>query len=120
MEFHTEQRGAILIATIKGRFDRHAVDLVKQERSASSVWEFDTSVSCVIVELTEVDFVDSLGLAVLVNAGQIMNRRGGKVLLVNPSEAVNVILQYSRLDKAFVIYSTLDEAIAQSTTSSGQ
>ena len=57
----------------------------------------------VIVDLSQVEFVDSSALAALVRSMKRAREVGGDVVLHNPSEPVTVILELTRLDAAFDI-----------------
>jgi len=65
-----------------------------------------------VVNLSEVGFMDSSGLATLVEALQLSRRYGGKLKLVGVQQRVRSILEISRLDRIFEIYPTEAEALA--------
>lgn len=59
----------------------------------------------ITVDLREVQFIDSTGLAELVRAMKACKELGGQLVLRNPSPPVTVILELTRLDTAFTIIS---------------
>ena len=66
----------------------------------------------IIVNLAEVEFMDSSGLATLVEALQATRQRGGKLKLVNLCPRVRSIFEIARLDAIFEIFDTEAEALA--------
>ena len=66
----------------------------------------------VIVDLSEVSYIDSSGVASLVEAFQSAKSKGLKFALAQVSETPMRVLKLARLDQVFVIYATLDEATA--------
>jgi len=56
------------------------------------------------VALEEVSYMDSSGVATLVEALRSSDRAGIEFILENPSKAVMKVLQLSRLDSVFTIH----------------
>jgi anti-sigma B factor antagonist len=61
----------------------------------------------VLVDLSGVEYIDSSGVASLVEAFQQAKRRGSEFALVAVSAAAMRVLSLARLDKVFVIHETL-------------
>jgi anti-sigma B factor antagonist len=68
---------------------------------------------CLVIDLCEVAFLDSTGLAVLLNARRRTRRQGTKLKLVCDVESTLRLLRLTRLDRDFEVYPTLDEALAE-------
>ncbi len=68
---------------------------------------------CLVIDLCEVAFLDSTGLAVLLNARRRTRRQGTKLKLVCDVESTLRLLPLTRLDRDFEVYPTLDEALAE-------
>jgi anti-sigma B factor antagonist len=66
----------------------------------------------VIVDLEHVAFVDSSGLAVLVNALKRARAHDGSVRLVCTNEPLLQIFRITGLNRTFTIYATTDAALA--------
>lgn len=64
-----------------------------------------------LVNLAGVSYIDSSGVASLVEALQSARKRGGTMALVAVSEAALRVLKLGRLDSVFTIYDTQDEAL---------
>lgn len=66
----------------------------------------------VVVDLSDVTFVDSTGLAMLVETRRGVETTGGWVRLVLPQDAVLKVLRITQLDRVMSIHGSVDEAIA--------
>ncbi|MEE8393325.1 MAG: STAS domain-containing protein [Rhodospirillales bacterium] len=66
----------------------------------------------VLVDLSKVGYIDSSGVASLVESFQKARKKGCAFALVSASEAVMRVLQLARLDKVFPIYDSVEEALA--------
>jgi anti-anti-sigma factor len=65
----------------------------------------------IIVDLTQVDFVSSLGLRLLIVGARTVRRLGGRMILFRPLIAVEAVLISSGTDNVVPILRNLDEAI---------
>lgn len=66
----------------------------------------------VVVDLSGVTFIDSSGLAVLINAMQDIKEYGGKLTLAGINNNVRSIFETARLDQFFLIDPRDDELLA--------
>lgn len=65
----------------------------------------------VVVDLTSVDFIDSSGLATLIEALKDMSKYGGRLKLVGLGPAARNLFELSNLTSIFDIYDTREEAL---------
>lgn len=84
---------------LNGRFDAHETEAFLA--AAQDLLHDD--VRRIRVELSQVSFIDSAGLAELVRLMKHARQLGGDVDLIRPSDPVRVILELTRLDAAFHI-----------------
>ncbi|MGL5080400.1 MAG: STAS domain-containing protein [Microcoleaceae cyanobacterium] len=56
-----------------------------------------------VIDLAEVDFIDSVGVTVLVSAFKLARRHGCRLTLCNPSSTVKLVLEITQLDQALEI-----------------
>ena len=68
----------------------------------------------VVVDLSGVAFIDSMGLAALVSGLKRARAHDGDLRLAGASDHVAKVLSITRLDQAFVVADTADGAIAGS------
>lgn len=66
----------------------------------------------VVVDLTNVTYIDSSGLAVLIVGMQQVKEYGGKFALVGLQNDVRSILETAQLDQFFSTYRHIDDALA--------
>jgi anti-sigma B factor antagonist len=66
----------------------------------------------VVVDLTKVTYLDSSGLAVLIDGMQKVQEYGGQFALAGVQESVQHILEIARLDQVFRIFPDTDSALA--------
>ncbi|MBA8882448.1 STAS domain-containing protein [Dokdonella fugitiva] len=64
------------------------------------------------VELSAVSYIDSSGIAALVEGFQQARQNGGRFALVAVSDAVRAVLELARLDRVFVILPSADALLA--------
>ncbi|MFN2557729.1 MAG: STAS domain-containing protein [Nitriliruptorales bacterium] len=67
----------------------------------------------VVVDLAQVDFLDDVGLGVLLGGAMRSRARGGTFVLVCSEPRLLEILALSGLDQAVPVHATLDMALAQ-------
>jgi len=84
---------------LSGRFDAFEVD---EFRAAVEQLQAKGT-NHIEVDLSDVGFIDSTGLAELVRGMKRCRTAGGDLKLVTPSDPVQVILELTRLDTAFDI-----------------
>jgi anti-sigma B factor antagonist len=65
-----------------------------------------------VVNMAQVEFMDSSGLGTLVEALRWSRRNDGQLKLAGLSQAVRNIFEISRLDSVFQVYDTEAEALS--------
>ena len=100
MEINKSSHGNIPLLSLKGRFDAHEVIPVRDWLKEQS----DSGQVRLVVNLAEVNFVDSSALSTLVQGLKHCREKGGDLSLCNLQQPVRVIFELTRLDKAFTIY----------------
>jgi anti-sigma B factor antagonist len=88
-----------------------AIDLhVAPEIRASLREMIDEKPKRLIVDMSNVTYVDSSGIAVLIGAMQSLEAQGGEFLLAATRETVRFIFESAKLDKYFHMYPTVEAA----------
>lgn len=108
MTISTESmEGEVTRVILDGRLDIQgsaAIDLKMNVLAGSSKF--------LLLDLTNVSFLGSMGLRSIVLPAQTVKRRGGKMALLNPSPMVEEVLKASNIDEIIPIYHDLDAAVA--------
>lgn len=103
-EVHSETRHGCRLVRLCGEVD---LSWTPQVRSAVLA-AFDAGMP-VGVDLAAVDYIDSSGIAALVEGLQKARAKGLRFALLAPSTAVRAVLELARLDRVFTI---VDDASA--------
>ena len=64
-----------------------------------------------VVELSEVSFIDSSGVGTLTDVFRKLNKRGGRLALVGLRKMVRSVFEITRLDQFLAIFDTEEEAL---------
>ena len=108
MEIATEELpGGITRVILAGSLDiagAAAVDLPMNVIASSH--------KTVLVDLSQVSFIGSMGLSALVAPARAIMRRGGKIALFGPNEMVAQVLKTSAIDAVIHVYTDLETAVA--------
>jgi anti-sigma B factor antagonist len=102
-----EQRGDAVVVRLADELDLYNAHLVREALAEAT----GRSPERLIVDLSQVLFVDSTALGVLIEArSKLANRRG--FLLVAPGVETRRALAISGLDRHFAVHDTLDAALS--------
>ena len=102
-----EQTPALTRVAIKGQLDSMGVDQVGPRLNASMAREGHG-----IIELSEVTFLASLGIRLLISVAKMLDRRGCRLVLVAPRPLVEQALRHSALDEIIPVAADLEAARA--------
>ena len=105
----TERTGDGCVVRLAGELDLYNAHTVRDALLAACADEPKR----VVVDLSEVDFIDSTALGVLIEArSKLQNRKG--FLLAAPGLETRRALQISGLDRHFAVHQTVDDALEAS------
>ena len=104
----TAQRDRSNVLPLKGEIDLH----ISPSVTASLNQMIEKKPERMVVDLSDVTYIDSAGLAALIEAMQKVEGYGGKFLLAGLQETVRSIFEISRLDQVFQIFPDVDAALA--------
>ena len=96
-----------IIPALEGEIDLHESPNVRE--SLRSL--IDKKAPKVFVDMAEVSYIDSSGLAVLIDAMQRTANYGGKFGLIAIRPAVRTVLEIARLDQVFRLYPDREAAL---------
>ena len=96
------------VLPLKGEIDLHVSPVVTASLNAM----IDKKPERLVIDLSDVTYIDSAGLAALIQAMQKVEGYGGKFLLAGLQETVRSIFEISRLDQVFRIFPDTDTALA--------
>jgi anti-sigma B factor antagonist len=96
------------ILPLEGEIDLH----VSPRISASLAALINQKPKNLVVDLSKVSYIDSSGLAVLIEGMQNVKAYGGKFALAGLQENVRPIFEIARLDQVFRIFPDAEAALA--------
>jgi len=67
----------------------------------------------VVIDLNQVEYMDSSGVATLVEGLKNISKKGGQLRLAGLTDPVRQVFKFAHLDKVFDIYDRPEEALAQ-------
>jgi anti-sigma B factor antagonist len=105
-ENEMEKVNNIAVLSLQGDVDLYrSPDVRKQLEGYIS-----KKIPCLIVDLKDVSFIDSSGLATLIEAFQKTKKYGGRLYLTGVNEKIRNVFEISRLEDVFTICSDVAEA----------
>lgn len=96
------------VVTVNGEIDVHTGPALRDHLLSA----FSQGEDTVVVDLSQVSFLDSSGLGVLVTAHKRARTTNGELRIAACRPPVSTIFQITALDRAFCIYPTVEEALA--------
>jgi anti-sigma B factor antagonist len=107
LELEVLNTEAASILKIKGDVDLYSSPQVRKE-VITLITKMNKNL---LVDLAEVTYMDSSGVATLVEALQLTKKRGGKLKLFSLGSTVRDVFELSRLDKVFDICDNQQQAL---------
>ena len=102
----TNLEDEIVLISLEGRLDSDAALKIDDK----FVFATSTKKANVIVDLSEVSFIASMGLRTLVAGARNQANRGGKLVLLNPQEMVRKVIETTGLDPHLPIFNDIESA----------
>lgn len=103
--------GRALIITIAGEIDLSNAALVSQK-----IQEAEGTSTNVVLDLENLQFMDSTGLGVVVNLGKRVKERGGELAIVIVKPSIRKLFSITAFDKRFRIFDSAAQAQAAGLT----
>jgi anti-sigma B factor antagonist len=109
MKFKSTQHGGITVVALEGNLmggpDASSLNGRLHELVAAGK-------KYVVIDLKEVEFVNSSGLGLLIGAITTMKNAGGALKFANVSEKIAGLITISKLGGLFNLYPSVEEAVA--------
>jgi len=106
MKIETQDSGSTKVVVLSGD-----VDLGHSPALRKTLMELMFEQRNVVVDLSAVTYIDSSGIAGLVEAYQMSRRNGTRFTLAAIADPVRRVLQLARLDRVFSIVETVADAV---------
>jgi anti-sigma B factor antagonist len=103
-----EAQGNAVVVRVSGQVDSHTAPDLDEQLAAA----FADAAGPVVVDLTAVDFLASVGLSLLVRYHQVGVRQGTPLRVVAPARNPLRALRATMLDQTLELYPSVPEALA--------
>lgn len=108
IDLKTEDAGDTLVLRLRGSLDLATAPTVRAALNDAT----DNDSHHIIVDLTQLEFLDSTGLGVLIGAHRRTAEHGGSLRLVVHDGPISRLLHITGLIGVFAVYHSLDDARA--------
>jgi len=93
---------------LEGEVDVYTAPLLRQE----IMDQVDSGVKHLLVNLAQVEYLDSTGLGILIGGVKRLKEQDGSLKLVGPSARITRIFEITGLNKIFDVYSSEADALS--------
>ena len=105
---YSELDNGIRLIKLKGTLDINGVSSVEREFVRRCAGEN----VCVLVDLSKVNYISSIGIPLLINSAKAVVKNGGRMALLNPQNNVENILELTGIPLIIPIHHDLNTAVA--------
>ena len=102
MQYNTREEGGYKLLELSGEIDLHYSPQARKQ-----ILDLLGKGHSLLVDLSAVEYIDSSGVASLVEGFQLSKNKDLKFGLIGVSDAAMQVLQLARLDKVFPIYNAI-------------
>lgn len=96
MSVRIESTDGIMRARLKGEIDHHLAGGLRAELDDAIIREKPRAL---LLDFTDVSFMDSSGIGLVMGRYRLMNENGGEVEVVNPSPQIKKVMRLAGLDR---------------------
>ncbi len=107
MKIEFRDKGNYIVANLEGELDIESSSDFKKKAGM----EISNGHSNMIIDLSQVVYVDSSGLGALIALQREARLNGGALVIIGATEQIRRTMKITHLDKLFEFYDTLEEAI---------
>ncbi|HEX4192578.1 MAG TPA: STAS domain-containing protein [Stellaceae bacterium] len=100
--------GGATLVVLRGRLDVAGASAIELKFNATA-----GARKAMVVDLSGVSFVASMGMRLLLLVGKTMSARGGKMALLSPLPEVASVLHTAGIDTVIPVCTARDEAVAK-------
>lgn len=107
LEIHETMREGIAVLSLKGRLTVGESSAIRQRiNDCAAIGRVN-----VILDLSDIDYVDSTGLGTMVICFTTLKKQGGALKLVNPSKRNVELLLLTKLHTVFQVFTEVQDAV---------
>ena len=106
LRFETEERPEGMVAHVSGE-----VDLANVTQFKASLEPALSNCRNIILDVTNLRYIDSTGLRVLVDTNKVLQQNNCKLVVVGATPGMAKVIRILHLDEMMPLVSTVDEAL---------
>ena len=103
-----EPRGTSVVVELTDRFDVVTAPEIKSEL----IDAVNDGARTIIIDLSQVSFLDSSGVGALVAIHKALEHEGGQLRLAALPKQAHLVLRLTQLESLFSLHRTIDDAVA--------
>jgi anti-sigma B factor antagonist len=107
IKMNTKEQNGWIAVSIEGEIDLHSSPEIRRELAG----HVKVKKAKVLIDLAQVTYIDSSGLATFIEAMQKLRKVGGEIALAGLSESVRHVFEVARLDSVFKIAKNKEELL---------
>jgi len=107
MEIEVKDYQGMKVIALSGEIDMYSSPVLREEMMGL----INKRVTPLLVDFKGVSYIDSSGIATFVEGLKCMMSYGGRLKLIGVLEGVRKIFSFSKLDKVFEIYGSVEDAL---------
>jgi len=108
MEITNSNRKGVAVLALNGRLNQASADTL---HAAAMEVAGDEDQQALVIDMSGVDFIASVGIRALIRPSQALSMRGGKLAVANLNPQIDEFFRLTGLDQMFRVFPTVDEAI---------
>jgi anti-sigma B factor antagonist len=114
MEMAVEDAGGVTQVVLRGRLDTAGADSIDLKFNAIA-----GSKRNIVVDLSDVSLLTSLGIRVLLLGARAVKSKGGKLVILAPDANIRSVLQTAKTDSLVPVFDDRNAAIAAASATAG-
>ena len=108
LQMDVTRRGDAAVVKVSGSVSLGDSERLRERLEALAAEQ----VSVIVLELSEMDFISSMGLGAIISGHLKCRHHHGQIKLVRPTRPVRELLEMTRLTTLFGIYDTVEQAVS--------
>jgi anti-sigma B factor antagonist len=104
-----ERKGEVGLVIATGSLTAAGVGSLREQ--FTGWWQEAADLRNVVIDLSDVEFIDSAGLGLMIAVLKRVSERGGDLKIAGLQKKVRMVLEITRAHKVFDIFDSVDEAV---------
>lgn len=109
MDVSLREKDGVYVLDLAGRMDINASDSINKHIDEI----IEKNGKLILLNFSQIDFVSSPGLVILVSILKKIRKQQGKIVLCNLQSYVREVFEVTQLTKVFEVYDSEDEALTK-------